>query len=80
MWLVPCRRQALLPHILPHLESPKWDAQPKQSACLLELQVYFKSTIPGIVASQKKPPGLWTTVPKRLGRSRKAVLCRHQRS
>lgn len=34
MWLVPCRRQALLPHIPPHLESSEWFAAHQECASL----------------------------------------------
>lgn len=34
MWLVKCRRQALLPHILSHLESPGWVAADRVRASL----------------------------------------------
>lgn len=77
MWLVPCRRQALLPHIPSHLESITRVGSSPPSACLVEVPVYFKSTIAGIVESSTKSHGLWKTVPKRLGRSRKTEECRH---
>lgn len=72
MWLVPCRRQAapLTYTVVPRIT--REGCSSPSSECLLALPVYFKSTIAGNVDISRKSHGFWTSVPKRLGRSRKA--------